>query len=329
MIRWGILGCGKIARKFASDLTLAADAKLVAIASRNKENAGAFASEFTAKYCHYNYEELAVNNEVDVIYIATPHALHCENTLLCLKNNKAVLCEKAFAINTKQVRLMIDEAQSRNVFLMEAMWTKFLPNYNKLISIINEGLIGEIKSLLIDFGFRAQPPAPNRLLDPALGGGTLLDIGVYNVFMALSILGMPDEIEASATKSNLGVDEQCAVLFKYKNGTMAQLFSTFLADTPTVCNIGGTKGRLHITHRFYTPFAEIEYYPGPPSTKQIIFSPSNQKGWGYQYQAQHVCDCLQKGLTQSPINTHKDSLQLIETIDKIRNLAGIKYGVDE
>ena len=329
MIKWGILGCGKIARKFASDLTLVPQAKLCAIASRNRENANAFAAEFGAEKIFYQYEELAECNDVDVIYIATPHALHYENTMLCLQHNKAVLCEKAFAMNASQAALMIAEAQSRNVFLMEAMWTKFLPNYNKLISLLREGFIGEVQSLLIDFGFRAEQPPSGRLLNPALGGGTLLDIGVYNVFMALSILGMPENIEAHASLSGQGTDEQCAVLFKYSNGVMAQLFSTFRSNTPTVCSIGGTKGRLHITHRFYTPFARIEYYPATPDTKQILYSGENEKGWGYHYQAAHVCECLEKGLTQSPVMRHADTLQLMNTLDAIRKIAGIRYEEDE
>lgn len=328
MIRWGIMGCGKIARKFASDLLLVSNAKLVAIASRNKENADAFAGEFHADKIFYNYEDLASCNDVDVIYIATPHALHYENAMLCLQHNKAVLCEKAFALNAKQASQMIAEAKNRNVFLMEALWTKFLPNYNKLISVLNDGLIGDIKSVLIDFGFRTEQPPTGRLLNPALGGGTLLDIGIYNVFMALSILGTPQTINAFALKTNQDVDEQCSVLFRYDSGAMAQLFSTFLTNTPTVCNIGGTKGRLHITHRFYTPFAQIEYYPGTPDTKQILFASENERGWGYHYQAKHVCECIENGLTESPVMTHADTLAIMNTLDAIRRIAGIKYDAD-
>ena len=217
IIRWGILGCGKIAHKFASDLRLVQDAELVAFGSRNRERGEAFAKDFPAKYIHDSYEELAANEEVDVIYIATPHNLHYENTMLCLNHNKAVLCEKPFAINAKQSREMIALAREKNVFLMEALWSKFLPHYNKMQEMIHGGMLGEIKSVLIQFGFKPVPPIAARIFDPALAGGTMLDIGIYNVFFALSILGKPDFIDAVMNAASTGVDEQCAVTFRYKS----------------------------------------------------------------------------------------------------------------
>lgn len=329
MIRWGILGCGRIARKFASDLRLVKNAELIACGARSAASAELFAKEFSVKHVHDNYEALAKNDKVDVIYIATPHSHHYEHTLLCIENNKAVLCEKAFAINCKQAQEMINAARNKKVFLMEAVWTKFLPPFNKVKEMIDAGMLGKIKSMQLNFGFR--PPeenAPQRIFDPSLGGGTMLDIGIYNVFTTLFFLGKPDNIEATMTPASTGIDAQCAATFNYNNGAIAQLFSTFLSDTSTEADICGTKGRVRLTARYYTPFTTIEYYTGKPDTKQIISLPENEDGFGYQYEARHVSECLEKGLTESPVMTHADTLLLMETMDVIRHKAGINYSVD-
>ncbi|MDP9040629.1 MAG: Gfo/Idh/MocA family oxidoreductase, partial [Bacteroidota bacterium] len=257
-VRWGILGCGRIARKFAADLAFVTDAKLVAVGARQLETANAFVKEFPAPHVHGSYEALVSDPDVDVIYIASPHALHHEHTLLCLNHNKPVLCEKAFALNLRQVKEMVDVSRAKKVFLMEAVWSKFLPQYQKLQELLGSGKLGEIKSVLVNFGFIPQTPVPPRLFDPALGGGSLLDIGIYNVFLVLSVLGRPDIIEASMTPSPEGVDEQCASLFKYKNGAMAQLFSSLSSNLGTEADISGTKRRIRLTARFYAPSATIE-----------------------------------------------------------------------
>jgi predicted dehydrogenase len=329
MIRWGILGCGRIARKFASDLKLVKNAELIACGARSKQSADAFAKEFSVQHVHYSYDELVKNNNVDVIYVATPHSHHHEHTLLCIENNKAVLCEKAFAINCKQAEEMINAARNKKVFLMEAVWTKFLQPFNTVKKMIDDGMLGEIKSMQLDFGFR--PPlenAPQRIYDPELGGGTVLDIGIYNIFTVLFFLGKPDNIEATMTPAATGVDAQCAATFAYSNGAIAQLFSTFLSDTSTELDIFGTKGRVRLTARYYTPFTTIEFYTGKPDTKQIISINEKEEGWGYEHEARHVCECLEKGLTESPVMTHADTLLLMETLDRVRKKAGIKYSVD-
>jgi len=328
IIRWGILGCGRIARKFAADLALVKDAKLTALGARQLETAKEFAKEFPAPYVHGSYEELVSNPEVDVIYIASPHALHHEHTLLCLNHKKAVLCEKAFALNLRQAKEMVEASVANNVFLMEALWSKFLPQYQKLQELIASGELGEIKNIRVDFGFIPQPPVPSRLFDPALGGGSLLDIGIYNVFLVLSILGRPDIIEASMTPTREGVDEQCAALFKYKNGAMAQLFSSLSVNLATDADISGTKSRVRLTARFYAPSATIELFTGREDSKQII--PFQKEGGsGYQYEARHVGECLRQGLIESPVMTHADSLLFMETMDRIRTAAGIHYTADK
>jgi predicted dehydrogenase len=326
-IRWGILGCGRIARKFASDLRLVNDAELVAVASRDKNTADSFAKEFPCKYILGSYDELVKNEEVDVVYVATPHSHHYEHTLLCLQHKKAVLCEKAFAINSRQANEMIAMAREKKIFLMEALWTKFLPHYNKLLDLIQQKTLGDIKSMLVNFGFKPPIPPSQRLFDPLLGGGTLLDIGIYNVFIALSVLGKPDSIEATMTPAVTGVDEQLSVLFTYKNGAMAQLFSSFATNLPIQAEINGTEACITLTNRFYEPSATIQLYKQVYSEKQII-PVEKQPGFGYHYEARHVNECLKKGLSESPVMKHADTLILMETLDEIRKIAGIKYPVD-
>lgn len=327
-IKWGILGCGRIAGKFASDLKLVEDAELIAVASRRQETADEFCRQYPAKFHHNSYEDLSMNPEVDVIYVATPHALHYENTFLCLQHHKPVLCEKAFAINAFQARQMIELAKKNKTFLMEALWTKFLPHYNKVLEMIRNGELGELKSVLVNFGFAPTPPIPDRIFDPALGGGTLLDIGIYNVFMALSVLGKPDHIDAWMNKASTGVDEQCAITFRYNNGAIAQLFSTFASNLATEADINGTKGRIRLTSRFYEPSTQIEFYPGRVDTRNII-PYDKEPGWGYQYEIRHVQECLRKGLNESPVMSHADSLLLMETLDAVRTKAGIVYPADK
>jgi predicted dehydrogenase len=239
-----------------------------------------------------------------------------------------VLCEKAFAINSKQAREMIELARQKKVFLMEAMWSKFVPHLSKVQQMINEGMIGEIQNLQVNFGFIPAEPIPQRIYDPALGGGTMLDIGIYNVFLALLVLGKPDEIEASMTAAHTGVDAQCAVLFKYKNGAIAQLLSSFTSSLATDADISGNAGRIRLTTRFYEPSATIEYYPGRVESMQVI-PVEKGPGWGYHYEASHVCECLRKGLSESPVMTHADTILMMEVLDEIRLKAGIRYPVDD
>lgn len=325
-IRWGILGCGKIANKFAADLRLVKDAELVAIASRNPKKIAAFTAEFAVPLVFHTYEELAASPDVDVIYVATPHGFHRDHTLLCLQQKKAVLCEKAFALNTYQVQDMIAAARKHNTFLMEAFWTKFLPQYQKVSTLIKSGDIGEVRLVQADFGFRAEKPTPQRLHDPALGGGALLDVGIYPVFLALSFLGKPVEVKAVMKPYPSGVDEQIAMTLAFENGALANLSATFAADTPVEATIVGTTGYIRMSNRFHNATSLITMVKDkqPPQTIEV----HREEGYGYQFEARHVNSCLNKGLTESPVMCHADSLLLIETLDRIRKSCGIRYEAD-
>jgi len=325
-IRWGILGCGKIAHKFAADLKLVEDIELVAVASRDYQRANDFARQHGATLAFQSYEELVSCEKVDVIYVATPHGFHHEHTLLCLNHKKAVLCEKAFALNSWQAQEMIDAARSNNVFLMEAFWTKFIPQYEKVIELIKSGELGALKMIQADFGFLAPEPKPQRIYDPELGGGALLDIGIYPVFLALSLLGRPEEVKAVMTPYPTGVDEQIAISMKFPNGVLAILSASFSADTPVEATIMGTKGFLRLRDRFYNPSSTIELVKdrNPP----IPVGVHRENGFGYQFQARHVSECLRNNLIESPVMTHGDSMLLMDTLDRIRETCGITYTVD-
>jgi len=327
VIKWGILGTGRIAGIFAGDLQFAEGCELVAVGSRSQEGADKFGEKFNVKHRHASYEALVQNPGVDVIYIATPHSMHYENALLCINHNKAVLCEKAFAINTRQALEMINLAMEKKVFLMEALWTKFLPHFIKTQEMIQQGVLGDIRSVLANFGFKPVAPVNPRLFEPRLGGGTLMDIGIYNVFLATSILGKPDHINAVMTPASTGVDEQCSIVFRYKNGAMAQLFSTFQANLATDADICGSEGRVRLTSRFYEPSATIQYYKTWNEMETVPVR--EREGIGYQYEARHVNECLRQGLTESPIIPFAETIERMETLDKIRDIMGVRYPEDD
>lgn len=325
-IRWGILGCGKIARKFASDLKLVRDGELKAVASRDAIRLGTFAKEHGAALSFESYEALAACADVDAIYVATPHGFHYDHVMLCLKHRKAVLCEKAFALNLAQARAMVEFARKQKVFLMEAFWTKFLPQYEKVMEIIASGQIGEVKMIQSDFGFKAPEPKAQRLYDPLLGGGSLLDIGLYPVFMAQSILGKPTHVHAFITAYESGVDEQCVMTMKFAGGALAVLSSTFAVETPVEAMIAGTEGRIVMRNRFHNAMGTVEVVIGRGEPQEIDVH--REDGFGYQFEIRHVNECLKKGLTESPVMTHADTLMLMETLDRVRTTCDIRYSVD-
>jgi predicted dehydrogenase len=296
------------------------------VASRDEARGKDFAEVYGVSQVFTNYEALAMSN-VDVIYVATPHGFHYEHTMLCLYHKKAVLCEKAFALNKKQVQEMIDLARRNGVFLMEAFWTKFLPQYRKMIELINAGTIGRIVWVQADFGFRASDPPAQRLYDPLLGGGSLLDVGIYPVFLAQSLLGKPEGVVASMIPYSTGVDEQCSMVLKHREGVLSTLSSSFAADTPVQAVIAGTLGRIEWRDRFHNASSRIYLALGKDEPQEVDVY--REDGYGYQFEAQHVTDCLQKGMTESPVMTHQDSLDLMETLDAIRKVCGISYAADK
>lgn len=325
-IRWGILGCGKIARKFSSDLVLVDGAVLHAAASTNIGRAREFARVQGFVHALGSYRELC-ESDVDVIYVATPHGLHHEHVRLCLEHGKPVLCEKAFTLNLKQLDELIGLARERKVFMMEAFWTRFTPQFMKVRQLVDAGAIGTIGMISADFGFRAPVPLAQRLYDPLLGGGALLDIGIYPVFLALSLLGRPESVSATMAPYPSGVDEQIAITLRFPGGALASLHASFAVDTPVEARINGSDGRILMTPRFHNPTGSSVLLELPGKAAETVAGPSGHGG-GYQYEARHVQECLWAGLNESPLLPLDFSRLLMETLDGIRASCGIRYPSD-
>ena len=296
-------------------------AVLLGVASRDKEKAFEYARFYKVPKYYGDYESLAKDPDIDIIYISTPHIFHYENTLMCLGNKKAVLCEKPFAINARQVKHMIETARKNDIFLMEALWTKCLPHINKTLDIISDGLLGDIKILAADFGFNAEYDPEWRLFNKSLGGGALLDIGIYPLFLSLLLFGKPNHIEALASIGSTGIDESIGMVLNYQDGKMAILHSSFLINLPTETEIFGTKGSLKMKSMWFMP-TDLIYKKTPQKSKNIKVK---YKGNGYNYEAEEAANCLLEGKKESGIIPLSFSLDLIELMDSVRQKCGIYY----
>lgn len=316
---WAILGCGKIAKKFASDLKLLDNANLYAVASRSLEKARKFADEFGFQKSYGSYGEMVADEAVDIVYIATPHTYHCKHTLLSLEYGKAVLCEKAFAINEGEVQKMIAVSKKHKVFLMEAFWTRFLPRFRKVLEIIDSKELGELKLIQSDFMFYAPFDPESRLYNLKLGGGSLLDIGIYPVFNALMTLGVPKNIEANAVLSPTGSDEYLTMVFEYDEGKKAYLKSGFTCDSFNDTFFHFDSGTIRISRELNDP---VFIKKGKEVQSYVI---DDGKGCGYQFEAAHVMECLDKGLIDSPVLPNSFSVQLIQILDEIRKKIKVAY----
>ncbi|HEU4323036.1 MAG TPA: Gfo/Idh/MocA family oxidoreductase [Roseiflexaceae bacterium] len=320
-LRWGILGTGNIARQFARGLALLPNAQLVAVGSRSQGAADAFAREFGVAHSHPTYEELAHNPEVQAVYIATPHPLHHTNTLLCLAAGKHVLCEKPFTLNAREAAELVSEARSRGLFLMEAMWTRFLPALVQVRNLLAAGAIGEPRTVMADFGYRAPFDPASRLFDPALGGGALLDVGIYPISLASMVFGPPDRICSMADIGQTGVDEQAAVVLGHGPGRMALLFAASRTASQREAFVLGTEGQIKIHAPWYVPTRVTLARPDRGDEQFDL----PLEGNGYQYEAAEVARCLRAGLTESPVMPLDETLALMRTLDAIRAQWDMRY----
>jgi predicted dehydrogenase len=316
---WAILGCGKIAKKFALELRGLPNANLYAAASRNIENAQNFVDEFGFEKAYGSYLEMVQDSNVDVVYVATPHNFHFEHTLLCLNHKKAVLCEKAFAINTKEVQQMIAASKENNTFLMEAFWVLFRPKLKKVKEIIATENLGKLKFVKSDFMFNGEYNPNNRLYNIDLGGGSLLDIGIYSIFTALTFLGVPDKIKTLTHFSPTGSEESISMLFGYKNGATAVLTSSFDADYKNESELCFEHGIIKYDRFSRDPIKLVK------NNVEKKFYFENGPHLGYHFEASHVMECLDKNLIESPILTHQLSLDLMGILDAVRKDAGIIF----
>ena len=316
---WAILGCGKIAGKFAEDLSLLPKANLYAAASRNKSNAERFRKEFGFEKAYGSYIEMVEDPEVDVVYIATPHAMHLEHSLLCLQHKKAVLCEKAFAMNSAEVGQMIQASVDQQTFLMEAFWTVFQAKFKKIMDLCQDPELGALKFVKSDFMFNAEENDEKRLYNIDLGAGSLLDIGIYPIFRALMYLGKPKRIKTMAHLRDTGVEDSISMIFGYDGGAMAVLNSSFEATCRNETELCFENGLIK-----YQRGADQELY-FEKNGKSIPVQVEGPKGMGYEFEAEHVMDCLDKGLIESPVWPLAKSAELMEVLDAVRKDAGIRF----
>jgi predicted dehydrogenase len=317
---WGILGPGGIARAFAKDLTLLEGHTIGAVGSRSLSNAQSFADDFGGT-AYGSYEELINDSTIDAIYVATPHPAHHDNVISALDAGKAVLCEKPFAVNAKQAQAMVDAASRNKVALMEAMWARFLPHYAQVREIIASDVLGPIISIHADHGQRLADQNIPRLIEPQLAGGALLDLGIYPISFAHMILGNPVAIYSSAVMTDKGVDAQSSMIFTYENGAQAVLTTTMIEQTPCRAVVAGLNGWLEIDRTFYNP-ASMRVVLSDGSVTEY---PNTYRGHGLREQAESFKQLVQSGKLQSDILSWKDTVDIMKSMDTVREQIGLKY----
>jgi predicted dehydrogenase len=319
--KWGIIGPGRIAHQFAEGLKVIEDAALVAVASNSPERAQAFAAQHGGEKTYTSYEALVNDPQVDAIYIATPHRFHIENALLCLKAGKPVLCEKPLTVNAAETQQLIETARAHKVFLMEALWTRYLPIYQPIREWLEAKAIGDLRLLVSNFGINIPKDPSERWLNPELAGGTLLDMGIYPIAVSQWIMGqMPHSFSAQAYLGSTGVDELTTALLKYKNGVISQFNSNFITDGVNDFMIYGSTGHIRI-HANYWAATEATLV----ASDQLLTISKPFRGGGFEYQTEEAMHCIRAGLLESPGMSHADTLANMKLMDNIRAEIGVKY----
>jgi len=320
-VRWGILGPGGIAEKFAADLALVDGAELAAVGSRSAAKATAFAERFGFDRAYGSYAELAADADVDVVYVATPHAFHFDAAMTCIQAGKAVLVEKPITLDLVSAARLVQAAHSSGVFLMEAMWMRVNPAIRKIAELVEEGAIGWVSAIHADFGLQGPFAAEHRLRDPRLGGGALLDLGVYPIHLVHLIMGAPATVQAWAHLTPERVDENTGVLLGYQQGAVAALTCSINGASRNTASITGTDGRIDLPGEFYAPRQFTLSRPGRAAeTFDFPF-----EGSGYQFEAAEVQRCLLAGEPESPLMTHATTLEIMTLLDTIRDEIGVVY----
>ena len=318
-LRWGILGLGKIAGQFCEDLLLVEGSTIEAVASRSQDKADDFGSRFDVQKCYASYVEMMDDPDVDIIYIATPHDSHKQHSIDAMKKGKHVLCEKPMGVNRAQVEAMINCAKEHKVFLMEALWTRFNPSIQAILKLIKSGEIGDIKNISADFAFLANASDDSRLFNLSLAGGSLLDIGIYPIFLSYLLKGMPESINASGVLHKTGADRQIGAVLKYEDAIVS-IMSSFDTHSDMVAKIYGTEGKIFINRRWHQSDGyqiekngELRAYDLP------------RKGRGYTYEIEECMRCIGSGMLESDQWSLEDSLHLISILDEVRKQVGIVY----
>ena len=321
-MQWGIIGPGNIAKEFAGDLKYVENEKceIGAVLGNHPDATAAFVKD-NGGFVINNINDL-LTHRPDAVYIATPHPLHYEQALFCLENKIPVLCEKPLAINEKQVSALIDAAQKNNTFLMEGLWTRFLPSFEFLFSIIQSDTIGQILHVHADMSFIAEKDKTNRFFNPELGGGSLLDVGVYTIYLSYLLLGNPDEIFACGKVNESNIDETCGITLKYNDGKYAMLESSIITQTQNSAWIYGSKGTIRIKRPWTEHPEKIDV--------RITNAPSREhypswQGRGFQYEVDEVIKCLRQNKIESSILPHSASADVVKIMDAVRSQLNIIY----
>lgn len=325
-IRWGIVGAGGIAERFAEACNNTEGACLSAIASRDQQKADAFADRFGIEHRFGSYEDMAAFDGIDAAYIATPHALHGPNAMLFMNHGKAVLSEKPITVNRRELDKMIACAQQNRVFLMEGMWARLVPGTLKALEIVNSGTIGEVRGIQGSFCFEMYDEPDHHVFKPVYGGGSILDIGCYGLHFASWYMNAPvEQIETVADVGKTGVDEHCCFLLKYQNGAIASLSSAIMLRKPSEGYLFGDKGYIHFKGGFYSARDfEVTVYGGDTVAYHCDFY-----GNGFEEEIMEADRCIREGLLESPLIPHAQSLMIMDQMDLLRQKIGVRYPLDE
>lgn len=321
-IRWGILGTGSIAATFAEDLQQVDDAELTAVGSRTEEAAQRFAARFDIARAHGSYQSLVDDPEVDVVYVATPQSIHAECMRLAIEAGKAVLCEKPFTLTGAEAREVVQLARDAGVFVMEAMWTRFLPHMRRIDQLLRSGVVGDVTTLVADHGQAIPADDNNRLRRLELGGGALLDLGVYPVSLATHVFGAPSTVTAVGLLTPQGVDVQTSMVLTYDTGAHAVLTTTLGARTANRATISGSEGRIEIDDVWYTPTSFSLFRDGSSAPERFE---RPRIGAGLWYQAVSVGELLREGATESPLMPLAETVTIMETMDAVRGQIGLTF----
>jgi predicted dehydrogenase len=314
-VRWGIVGPGSIAGSFAEAMLGVPDGTITAVASRSRERADAFGDRFDVSARYDDINALAADPDVDVVYVATPHSRHAPDTIALLQAGKPVLCEKPFALNADEARTMAAEARRQGLFLMEAIWSRFLPAYRTLTEVLAEGRIGDPLLVEADFGFRMERQPEHRLFDKSLGGGALLDLGIYPIQFSTLVLGPPESVVAQAHIGPTGVDEQLAAILRHRDGALGVIKAAITTTMSGTARISGTLGAIEIPAPMHCPVALDVIVPGRPTER--IDAPF--EGNGLHHEIQEVHRCLNEGLTESPTLPLSETIMIAETLDAVQD----------
>ncbi|MGW5767980.1 Gfo/Idh/MocA family protein [Streptomyces longwoodensis] len=327
-VRWGILATGGIAAAFTADLIDLPDAEVVAVASRSEASARAFGERFGIPRAYGDWASLAKDADIDVVYVATPHAAHRAAAGLCLEAGRNVLCEKPFTLNVREAGELVDLARREGRFLMEAMWMYCNPMVRRLKQLVDDGAIGEVRTVQADFGLEGPFPPAHRLRDPAQGGGALLDLGVYPVSFAQLLLGEPAGIAAQAVLSDEGVDLQTGAVLSWDSGALAALHCSIDGGTGTSASVTGTRGRIDLPAGFFHPERFVLHRTGR-EPEEFVAGPADGPRTTLRHEAREVMRAVRAGETESPLVPLDGTLAVMRTLDAVRERIGVRYPAEE